>query len=156
MVANTFISLLSQNGRLLAQYVSTLGLSPESYIRRQAAFQAQNRRRALQGLTRSLIQGETLSSDDLPIVEKTASSHPTAEEQLLQQHQLLSLIAELEARLSPAIMLTFQLLYEEECTPAEVAKALGISLDLVYARKKRIADALQALLQPSNAVRRDA
>lgn len=150
VVANTFFSLLSQNASLLSRYVSTLGLSPESYIRRQAHFQVQNRRRSLQSLALQHTSPLAPPHTQDGVLDTTPSQLPTAEEQLLEQQQLRGLIAQLESRLSPAIMLTFQLLYEEERSPAEVAKALGISLDLVYARKKRIADTLQVLLKSTS------
>lgn len=61
------------------------------------------------------------------------------------------MLERLQGELSPALLLTFELLFLRELEPAEVARLQGCTLDMVYTRKKRIHTALtQALAQQEN------
>jgi RNA polymerase sigma factor (sigma-70 family) len=146
VVANTFIALLSNNAQLLSRYNSALGLSPESYIRRQAVMQVQNRRRSLQTPMRRLqLSLEGSGEEDDPGID-LPDQQPGAEQWVIEQEHLKGLFVQLQEQLSPAHLLTFQLLYEHELEPLAVAKQLGCSVDLIYVRRKRILEVLEACL----------
>lgn len=146
-VSNTFFALLGQNAQLLGRYDALRGTSPERYIRQQAIFQARNRQRLRLGMTRrSETSLDGLLEDVGEGVELSASA-PGPEQSLLQAHELAQLRKALQARLSPALLLTFELLYERELEPHEAAQALGCTLENLYVRKNRIAQTVQLLLR---------
>lgn len=146
-VSNTFFALLGQNAQLLGRYDALRGTSPEGYIRQQAIFQAWNRQRLRSSVVRRVetsLEGfvtEAGPSFQLP------SPAPGPEQSLLQAHELSHFRQRLVERLSPALQLTFELLYERELEPVEAASVLGCSIENLYVRKNRIAQTVQQLLR---------
>ncbi len=146
VVADTFIALLSDNARLLARYNSTLGLSPQGYIRRQAVLQGLNRHRRLAAGKRKQEVG-SLSDID----EDRSAAHrdrsPGPEEQAAGKQMVEQMVNRLREELSPALALTFELLYVRDLEPAEAARVLGCSMDVVYQRKRRLLKAARSVLR---------
>ena len=146
VVADTFIALLRDDAALLLRYDPLKGLSPEGWVRRQALLQAHNRARALGSHKRKqevLAPGEEAGAEE----RTRADDGPDAEALLLEQESMGELVEALLARLSPAIALTFEMLYVRELEPADAAAALGCSVDTLYTRKRRLVVALTELLE---------
>ncbi len=150
VVADTFIALLSDNARLLARYNSTLGLSPQGYIRRQAILQGYNRYRKLTAAKRQL---------EVPIapdnhgdrLEVHRDHSPGPEDRIMERETLERTLDRLRNELSPPLALTFELLYVRQLDPGEAAKVLGCSLDVVYQRKRRLLKAAKRILPGADA-----
>jgi len=163
VVAGTFARLLSNRAEVLGRYNRALGLSPESYIRQQAVFQARNRRRSLDTLARRaevpLESGESGSSEgvrsgDPPVFRVNhPDPAPDPERRLLDREEVEQLVVALEERLPPEVVLTFHLLYENGMTPGEVAQVLGCSTDTIYLRRKRIVATVGQILAEREAGR---
>ena len=149
VVASTFVRLLANRAELLGRYNRALGLSPESYIRRQAVFQAGNRRRHLHTIVRKAeVPFANPGADgDGPTEADHPDTRPNPEQALLEREQVDELIQALEARLPPEVLVTFHLLYENGLSPKEVAALLGCSTDMIYVRRKRIVAAVRDILK---------
>lgn len=147
VVSNTFIALLSNGAALLVRYRALPDVPPEAYIRRQAVLQAMNRYRELHRVKRTRELTLAPTEAETPVLEQFADPSPTAEHALVEDEALQSLLELLQAELSPALLLTFELLFLRELEPAEVARLQGCTLDVVYTRKKRIHTALTNALR---------
>ena len=145
VVADTFIALLKDDATLLSRWEGEKGLSPEGWIRRQAVLQAANCYRRLTATKRVSevpleVEGGIKGGDSHP------DRGPSPEFKLSSEQDLGLLVAELKERLSPSLWLTFELLYVRELEPAEAATALGVTLDVIYTRKRRVVVSLEELL----------
>ncbi len=149
-VANTFSRLLANRAELLGKYNRALGLSPESYIRRQAVYQARNRRRSLNTVARRVEEPFEILEDGSPGQDTCPDPRLDPEGLLIERQELDRLIRALEARLPPEVIVTFHYLYENGMTPVEVAKILGCSPDMIYVRRKRIVAAMKEIMAERN------
>lgn len=147
VVANCFIALLSNGAAALVRYRPAPGFPPEAYIRRQAVMQAMNRYRDLSRVKRKSEVALSPTDDDGKVQDTHADTQLGPEDQLAGQQQLDTLLTALRAELSPALLLTFELLYLRELDPAEVAKVQQVTMDVIYTRKKRIVSVLEATLE---------
>lgn len=146
VVANTFIALFAQHAELLSRYDRALGLSPEGYIRRQAILQCSNRLRSLSTTKRRHeVELEPRGEDGMPR-DVLPDGRPDPEASALGDAELKALLETFRTTLSPALSLTFELIYVRELDLDEVAAALGVSMDVVYTRKKRISETLERVM----------
>lgn len=143
VVANTFIALLKENGALLRRYDRALGLSPESYIRRQALLQCSTRRRTLGADKRRHEVPLQPIDDDGNVRDVIPDPTLNVEHRLVEASHWQELLTLFKSTLSPALMLAFELIFIRELELEEVARTLGCSMDVVYQRKKRLVEALE-------------
>ncbi len=153
VVADTFIALLADNARLLAQYSPTKGLSLPNYVRRQAVLQGYNRYRKLTAHKRlvetPLDPDPRASTPGSPKARQAAyrNGAPDPETRVSAKQDLEHFLERLRRDLSPALRITFELLYVRHLTPAQAADILGCSMDVLYQRKRRLLKAVQTLLE---------
>jgi len=146
VVANTFIALLGENATLLSRYNAPLGLSPESYIHRQAVLQGINRYRSLATVKRRKEVYLEADDSDVNPGDLLPDHRPDPEHSVMDREEVHMMLEQFKSRLTPALLLTFELLFVRELEPADVAAALGVTMDVVYTRKKRIVEALEGVL----------
>jgi len=141
VVANTFISLLANNAAVLGRYNSALGRKYTSYIHHQAVLQCINRFRLMDAHKRR--REITVDFHSSVVANSRADSAPSPEQQAMKRQELIALRKSFEELLSPALRITYQLMFVQEMKAPKAAETLGVSLEVVYTRKKRIVDALQ-------------
>jgi len=130
------VHLLNQDGKLLRQWDPERGRSLASFVRLIAR---QRVSRTIQGH-----KGNPWSDEPTELADfEKLSPEPTRDDQIIESRdQLRVLMEQLRARLSERGLLLFQMIYVEQHSIAEVAKAVGMSrgaLDAWNSRTRKLA-----------------
>lgn len=132
LVQEVWLALFEQGGRKLRAYRPDRGATLEQFVgliterevvemfRRRSA---QKRGGHLQAVSTNEPRGANL---------ELVTSHPGPEEQVVSKNLAARLWARLEKQLAPRGKLVFRLLYTDGLEPGEVARALGVNLQVVY------------------------
>lgn len=151
VVANTHLAFLGSHASLLSRYEPMEGVKPEAYLRRQAVYQCMSHRRAL---LRDKRRNEVLMAptpEGSSPLENIPSLAPSAEVSLADHASLADLLTTFEHKLSPIMLLTFELVFVRELPPESAAQSLGCTVGTLYTRINRLREIIQQILKERDA-----
>ena len=145
VVANTFVILLRNGAELLQRYERGRGRTPKSFIHHLAVLQSISRFRSLNRdkRLREVYGDEGENEENSP---EGGMLDVDPERRLIDEQHLYIIRKELKKTLSPLLCLTFELLYTQDLSIEEVAKAMKCSTSTIYARRKRILKECRTIL----------